>query len=172
MVPVPAAANPGDPSTDRPDDPDDLEKLAAYAAELVTAVEVALPGWVQRSVALRWSEANAGDPPPEVLEAAREAAAAAVDQVVPPLRELVALDVARQPTNPLSLIRAAVVHPTRVLAGAGVPPVERDQDAVRLFPDDAYDLAPAAFADLDPSVHEPGLRWGAAKAHVLLRRRR
>jgi hypothetical protein len=168
MVPMAAAANPAD----RPDDPADLEALAAYADALVVAVEVALPAWVQRSVADRWPQANGGEAPPEVREAAREAAAAAVDDVVPPLRELLARDVAEQATNPLSLIRGAVVHPTQVLAGAGVPPVARDQDAVRLFPDDAYDLVPAAFGDLDPSVHEPGLTWGAAKAHVLLRRRR
>jgi hypothetical protein len=35
-----------------------------------------------------------------------------------------------------------------------------------------YDLSPAAFADLDPSLREPGLTWGAAKAHVHLARRR
>jgi hypothetical protein len=158
---------------DRPDDPADLEALAGYADDLVAAVEVALPGWVQRSVADRWSQANGGgELPPEVQEATREAAAAAVDDVVPPLRELVALDVAQQPTNPLELIRRAVVHPTRVLAGAGVPDVVRDEQARRLFPDDRYDLVPGAFGDLDEAVHEPGIRWGAAKAHVLLRRRR
>jgi hypothetical protein len=59
-----------------------------------------------------------------------------------------------------------------VLVEAGVAPVRRDPHAERLFPDDVYDLAPAAFADLDPSVHEPGLVWGAAKAHVVLARRR
>jgi hypothetical protein len=59
-----------------------------------------------------------------------------------------------------------------VLAGAGVPDVVRDEQARRLFPDDRYDLVPGAFGDLDEAVHEPGIRWGAAKAHVLLRRRR
>jgi putative CocE/NonD family hydrolase len=43
---------------------------------------------------------------------------------------------------------------------------------VHSFPDDAYDLGPASFADIDPSLHEPGLMWGAAKAHVHLARRR
>jgi hypothetical protein len=167
-----AMAPPAAPS-DRPDDPADLEALARYADELVSAVEVALPAWVQRSVAERWSQANGvGELPPEVQEAAREAAAAAVDDVVPPLRRLVSLDVAEQPTNPLEVIRRAVVHPTRVLAGAGVPEVARDERARTLFPDDGYDLVPGAFGDLDPAVHDPGIRWGAAKAHVLLRRRR
>jgi hypothetical protein len=64
------------------------------------------------------------------------------------------------------------VHPTQVLAEAGVPPVERDEHAARLFPDDRYDLAPATFSDLDEALHEPGLVWGAAKAHVVLARRR
>ena len=40
------------------------------------------------------------------------------------------------------------------------------------FPDDPYDLTPGSFADVDPSLHEPGLVWGAAKAHVVLARRR
>ena len=67
---------------------------------------------------------------------------------------------------------AAVRYPTAVLVGAGVPPVERDEFTERRFPEDVYDLAPATFADLDPSLHEPGLTWGAAKAHVHLARRR
>ncbi|HJR26089.1 MAG TPA: hypothetical protein VJ804_11480, partial [Acidimicrobiales bacterium] len=87
-------------------------------------------------------------------------------------RALLAEDVAEQRSNPLSLVRRAVVHSTRVLAAAGIEPVDRDAEARRLFPDDVYDLVPATFADLDQSVLEPGIAWGAAKAHVLLRRRR
>lgn len=165
MVGMPPAANPID-------DPADLTALAGYADDLLAAVEVALPTWVQRQVADRWSAFHGGEPSPEVLDAARDAATAAVDDVVPALRELLARDVAEQTTNPLALIRRAVVHPTRALASAGVPPVARDPHAERLFPDDTYDLTPGAFADLDPTVHEPGLHWGAAKAHVILRRRR
>jgi hypothetical protein len=59
-----------------------------------------------------------------------------------------------------------------VLAAAGVPPVGRDEVARRLHPDDDYDLTPASFADISPELHEPGLVWGAAKAHVVLARRR
>lgn len=155
------------------DDPDDLAKLADYADALAEAVEVALPGWVQRAVAQRWAEANDGAELPEpVAEAARDAAEQARDEVGPALRALLALDVEQQPTGPLDVIRRAVVHPTRVLAGAGVPSVQRDEHARRIFPEDDYDLSPGAFGDLDPSVHEPGLLWGAAKAHVVLHRRR
>jgi hypothetical protein len=70
------------------------------------------------------------------------------------------------------VLRAAVRHPTAVLAEAGVPEVVRDRFAEETFPADVYDLSPAAFADIDPALAEPGLVWGAAKAHVVLTRRR
>lgn len=160
-----AAPNPAD-------DPADLDALAGYAEDLATAVAVALPGWVQRVVAERWVQWQGGELPQELAAATLDAAAAASVAVVPSLRELLAEDVGDQRTNPLSIVRRAVVFPTRVLAAAGMPEVVRDEHAERLFPDDVYDLVPAAFGDLDPGAHEPGLRWGAAKAHVLLRRRR
>ncbi|MDP1819465.1 MAG: hypothetical protein Q8K58_06155 [Acidimicrobiales bacterium] len=154
------------------DDPRDLEALSRYADELFAAVEVALPAWVQRCIGRRWEEWRGEELPSAVQDAARDAAGLAADTVLPPLRELLGEDVGIQRSNPLDLLRRAVSFPTQVLAVAGVPPVVRDAQAERLFPDDAYDLAPASFGDLDPSVHEPGLHWGAAKAHVLLRRRR
>jgi hypothetical protein len=95
-----------------------------------------------------------------------------VAEVEPRLRRLLADDVDVQRTNPLAILRSAVRFPTAVLLGAGVPPVRRDAQAEAMFPDDVYDLSPATFADLGPSVHEPGLVWGAAKAHVMISRRR
>jgi hypothetical protein len=59
-----------------------------------------------------------------------------------------------------------------VLRAAGVPPIVRDEFDERAFPDDVYGLIPAAFADIDASLYEPGLVWGAAKAHAHLVRRR
>ena len=165
MVPVGTAANPSD-------DPGDAAALVRYAAALADAVVAALPGWVERSVAARFADWSGQPAPDEVREAAAAAGREAVAEVEPPLRQLLATDVDAQRTNPLALLRRAVRHPTDVLARAGVPPVERDAHAERLFPADLYDLGPAAFADLGPEVHEPGLVWGAAKAHVLLRRRR
>ena len=145
-----------------PDDPADA---------LLEAVSSALPVWVERVVAERYVQWSHRSAPPAVLEDARRAGQDARAAVEPPLRDLLATDVDAQRTNPLSIIRTAVRFPTAVLAGAGVPPVERDQHAVRLFPDDHYDLSPAAFADLGDTVHEPGVVWGAAKAHLVLRRR-
>ena len=151
---------------------DDDAALRGHAVRLADGIDAALPGWVERVVALRWEQWR-GEPVPEAIaDQARDAGGRARSDVGPRVRALLLTDVDAQPTGPLALVREAVVHPTRVLADAGMPEVERDEHAVRLFPDDVYDLAPAAFADLDPDLHEPGLIWGAAKAHVVLARRR
>jgi hypothetical protein len=162
-----------DPDANPLDDPGDAAALARHAAALVDAVDAALVAWVQRMVEDRWRRANGGAPITDELRArARAVGERARGQLVPQLRSLVATDVDEQRTNPLALLRRAVPAVTEVLEAAGVPPVARDAEAERLFPDDVYDLTPGAFADLDPSVHEPGLVWGAAKAHVILARRR
>jgi hypothetical protein len=123
-------------------------------------------------VVARWSAWQGAEVPADVLDAARAAGAQAHAALLPELRDLLATDVDAQRSNPLAVIRRGVPYATAVLQAAGVPPVRRDADAERLFPDDVYDLTPAAFADVGSSVHEPGIVWGAAKAHVILRRRR
>jgi hypothetical protein len=97
---------------------------------------------------------------------------AATDDLGPRIRVLLATDVDDQRGNPLQVARELTSYATGVLRGAGVPPVVRDAEAERQFPDDDYDLTPASFADLDPRLAEIGIAWGAAKAHVVLRRRR
>ena len=149
----------------------DEQALAAHAAALADGIEAALPGWVRRSVA-RLLVAWAGTADASVLAAADEAGARARSELMPELRALLGSDVDAQRQSPLSLLRTAVRYPTSVLRAAGVPPVQRDEFAERAFPADVYDLAPAAFADLDPDLAEVGLVWGAAKAHVVLARRR
>jgi hypothetical protein len=139
--------------------------------DLVRAIADAVGPWVERAVHDR-HRAWAGTVPAEVATAARAAGDAAREEVVVALGRLVALAVEAQRTNPLSLLRAAVRHPTAVLAAAGVPEVVRDRFAEDAFPADVYDLSPAAFADVAPELAEPGLLWGAAKAHVVLSRRR
>jgi hypothetical protein len=149
----------------------DAELLAGFAVALADAVDVAIGPWVVRSVA---AVADAWRPglAPRLVPAATDAGEQAARDVGPRVRALLLTDVDQQATGPLALLREAVRYPTAVLADAGVPPVVRDEFAVRAFPDDAYGLAPAAFADVDPGLHEPGLVWGAAKAHVVLARRR
>jgi hypothetical protein len=144
--------------------------VQSHATALADAVDAALPGWVERSVARLVVAWTGSDPEPAVLEAARVAGRRAASEVGGAVRALVEADVDEQRTTPLSLLRAAVRYPTEVLEAAGVPPVERDAIQERLLPDDVYDLSPATFADVDPSLAEPGMLWGAAKA--LAHRRR
>lgn len=151
--------------------PSDDERLAAYATALADGVDEVLPAWVLRCVRARaeaWRPGLGDELTPTAIDAGARAAA----EVGGAVRRLLATDVDEQPTGPLAVLRGAVAFPTEVLAAAGIPGVVRDEFAERAFPADVYDLAPAAFADLDPSLHEPGLVWGAAKAHVVLARRR
>jgi hypothetical protein len=154
-----------------PDDPADAAALAAYAAALGDAVEAAIPGWVDRSVR---QVLGAQDRPVDAAVAAAIAAAAdaAVADGASRVRALLATDVDAQRSNPLGILRSLVRHPTEVLRAAGATPVARDDFSARNFPDDVYDLTPANFADVDPSLHDPGITWGAAKAHIHLARRR
>jgi hypothetical protein len=142
-----------------------------HGRALAEAIEAALPGWVERTVRQRLSDAGMTAEPGIVL-AAERAGQVATREVGAAVRDLLDTDIDRQATTPLSLLRGAVRFPTGVLQEAGVPPVVRDEVQERLFPDDVYDLTPATFADVDPALAEPGLIWGAAKAHAHLQRHR
>ena len=146
-----------------------VDELAEPAHALADGVIAALPGWVERSVDARYRDAL-GPPPPEVVDAARRAGVEARDDVGPRLRALLDADVDEQRSTPLSIVREAVVYPTRVLAAAGVPSRERDPLDRAMFPDDTYGLTPASFADLDPQLTDAAIAWGAAKAWVHRRR--
>ena len=150
--------------------PDEL--LAECAAALTAAVEDVLAAWVVRSVEQRWQDYRGQPPPEELHTSALEAGQAACAEVPAALRRLLETDVEEQWTNPLAILRRAVVFPTAVLRAADVASVVRDRFAERAFPEDRYDLSPAAWADIDPALHEPGLRWGAAKAYAVLTRRK
>lgn len=148
------------------------EQAIDPATALADAIEAALPGWVERCVAHRAAGAGRAVHP-DVARAASAAGVRAQVEVGGRVRRLLALDIDEQRTNPLSLLRDAVRYPTEVLRGAGVPAVERRDDfAIRAFPDDEYDLTPATWADVDPSLQDPGITWGAWKAYTHLSRRR
>lgn len=147
-----------------------MVQVEPHATALAEAVEVALPGWVERSVTRIMAAWLGQAPDAGIVEAAREAGRRAGAEVGAQVRALVAADIDDQWTTPLSLLRAAVRYPTAVLQDAGVPPVERDPFREKLEPRDLYDLSPASFADVDPALAEPGMVWGAAKA--LAHRRR
>jgi hypothetical protein len=152
-------------------DDDNDEALTGFADQLAAAVEAALPGWVERSVE-QLLQAHGDRVDGEQRAAAADAGRRAASEVGSEVRALLELDVDEQRTNPLAVLRRAVGYPTAVLREAGVPPVVRSEFDERAFPDDIYGLSPATWSDIDPALQEPGLVWGAAKAHVVLRRRR
>jgi hypothetical protein len=146
--------------------------MREHAMALADAIDVALPGWVQGCVARRLHDrpGAAASAPDRISAASRVAGEQARRDIGPRVRALLEADIDEQRTTPLALLREAVRYPTSVLRSAGVPPVERDDAQVRLFPDDVYDLNPATFADVDPSLADLGLAWGAAKAWAHRRR--
>jgi hypothetical protein len=146
-------------------------RLGELARQLAEGVEAALPRWVEASVE-NLLVAYAGQAEPRVLVEAGTAGRRARDDVGSRLRRLLEADPDEQWTNPLSIVRDAVVYPTEVLRAAGIPPVVRDELAQTQFPDDDYDLTPTRFADLDPALHVLSLEWGAAKAFVVKSRHR
>jgi hypothetical protein len=141
------------------------------SAALAAAVDAVLTDWVESSVE-RIVIAYRGDVPEGLVTAARDAATAARADIGTELRRFLAMDVDEQSTNPLTILRRAVRYPTAVLRDAGVPEVVRDEFRERAFPEDVYDLSPATWGDVDESLQEPGLVWGAWKAKTVLDRRR
>ena len=126
-----------------------------HAQALADGIEAALPEWVVRCVARFVPE-----PGPAAEEAGRQAAI----EVGGAVRDLLAQDIDEQHSTPLTILREAVKYPTAVLRELGVDPVDRDPYAVERFPDDDYDLTPANWSDVDPSLQDLGIAWGAAKA--------
>jgi hypothetical protein len=129
-----------------------------------------LPGWVVARVAFiadAWGRLHA-DARARLDADAIAAGSAATVRVVASLRELFAVPPAAQRTTPLEIVRSATREVTEVLASAGIPEVERDEFAVRAFPDDLYDVTPATLSDLgDEDLGPLQLAWGLAKAKVL-----
>lgn len=144
-------------------------QLAEYARALAEGIEAALEAWVVRCVerlVVAWS----GSFSEKIAAASHVVGATAAAEVGAELRRLLATDIDDQWTTPLDLVRSAVRYPTALLVELGVPPVERDEFSVLRFPRDVYALTPASFADLDPSLAETGIVWGAAKAFEHKRR--
>ena len=139
--------------------------------DLITAVDHVIEGWLVRITRNRLSDhlsVITTDVDAEIAAAAREARSATIAR----LREVIFADVDAQAANPLQVLRQAVDLPAAVLRRAGVPVVERDEFDARINPNDVYALYPAHWSDIDESLTEPGIVWGAAKAATVLQRRR
>ena len=149
----------------------DEQVFAEYSRQLADQIEHVLADWVVMSVRTR-VEASGATFDGGIAESAAAAGARCRDEVAPQVRALLSTDLDDQRSTPLAILRAATTYATEVLSDAGIPPVPRDEFEVRAFPSDVYAMSPASFADVDESLGEPGLVWGAAKAHVHLARRR
>lgn len=142
-----------------------------YSAALIAAVDRVAAQWVVRSVVETANAILPGSGTALAGEAERAGERARVE-LVERLTELLGRDVEAQRRGPLEVLRDAVSYPSAVLRAAGIPAAERDEFEVRAFPDDVYGLVPASFADFHPDLSDPGVAWGAAKAHVIMARRR
>ena len=155
-------------------DPPTLEadeaRLAEVSIELAAAIIEAVPGWVSRIVLDRLGAVlPLDDGRAQRIDEIGSALAASLAE---PVLGVLTADVDSGVGTPLALIRAAVTPVTELLHELGVAPSGRDPFAAEHFPDDHYDLGPPSFAAIDSSLHVLGLTWGAARAHVHLRRRR
>lgn len=142
-----------------------------YSQQLIDAIDAVVEAWVTRCVhavaAVQHIEISQDDRR-RITEVAQNTR---VD-VHGRLTALLTSDVDDQRGNPLDVLRRAVAGPTQLLRELGARPIARDDFAERAFPDDVYGLGPAAFADIDESLVEPGIVWGAWKAKTVLDRRR
>ena len=140
-------------------------------ADLIGAIDRVVENWLLR-VAVDLYRAHRGDVDPEFLESATAAAREGGRWTVERLRSTLEVDVDAQRVNPLQTLREAVRFPSEVLRTAGVPSIVRDEYDERINPDDIYGIGPAHWNDIDESLTEPGIIWGAAKASTVLQRRR
>ena len=149
-----------------PTDParDEIE-LERYGADLVRAVDEGIVEWVLMTVT-QVATAQLDTVPAGLAAQARIAGETVRAEVVPRMTALVSTDVDEQRSTPLSLVRDAQAHVTRVLREADVPPVARDPFDKELLTDDVYAVGPASFAEISFEAQDAAIRWGAAKAHV------
>ena len=146
------------------------DHLAAAAAGLGSGFREVFPAVVEAQVArvvTAWGRLT-----PDELIAVGKAARAAGEQASRVLADEWESQASLSPEHhrrgPLEFLRELAPYPTAVLAGAGIPPVRRDDFSLGRFPDDVYGLIVERFIDLPharaPELHAIHLTWGVAKA--------
>ena len=140
-------------------------------ADLIDAIDKVVEGWLIR-VAETVFVAGNGVLTGDFRRAAQAAAREGATWTMTKLHAALEVDVDAQRVNPLQILRDAVRFPTEVLLAAGIPTLQRDEFDVKINPDDVYGIGPAHWNDIDESLTEPGIIWGAAKASTVLQRRR
>jgi hypothetical protein len=145
---------------------DDVQ-LDDAPAELLVAARRVVPGWMRR-VALAEC-ARGGVDPSAIGPGLDRTIDAAATAALADLADLLATDVDEQRATPLSLLRSSTRPVEELLAAHGVSAPVTDAGPDRGA---GSGLGPATWSDVDPSLHEPGLTWGAWKAMTVLGRRR
>ncbi len=145
--------------------------IAAVAQEFHRTVVEATPSWVRRCV-IEVTTSQRIEMPDDFDDMMDQASARAARFIDVRLGALLDTDIDRQQSTPLAVIREAVRFPVEVLHQLGASQVHRLDMERWAFPNDPFGLTPANLADLDQSVHQAGLIWGATKAGLHLQRRR
>ena len=141
--------------------------LAEHAAGLGDLLVDIVPAWVDHALRVR----SPHETDPAALQAAsRRVVESAQTTTLPAIVRLLDADIDEQWSSPLDIVRSLVPVITGELDGLGAQVVARDPGTIDMYPDDRFALIPATFADIHPDLHQPGLAWGAAKAHIHLRR--
>ena len=141
--------------------------LAEHAAALRDRLVDVVPGWV--GGALRARAPHDADPA-TLQETTVRLVQLAEGETLFAIAQLLETDIDDQWTSPLEMVRSLVAPITEGLDSLGAKIVPRQPGTAELYPDDRFALTPATFADVHPDLHEPGLAWGAAKAHIHLKR--
>lgn len=150
------------------DDVQPDEAATDPGAVLLETARRVVPGWLRR---ISIEAGRRGGVDAAQLESRIDAVVErASGDLLERLADLLGTDVDEQRTTPLTLLRSSVREPTQLLHELGaVPPSPSADDR---FPADVFRLGPATWSDVDPSLHEPGIAWGAWKAMTVLARRR
>lgn len=146
-------------------DANDEAKFLEHGQQLHRAVSGAIRPWLDALIESRVSGSSLTTELAETLDGITTA----VDRSI---AELINADVEKPLSGPLERIRREVEPLNDVLDRLGVSPPHRDPVDVQMRPGDRHALGPMTFRDLGDDVHEAGITWGAAKAHLHLQRRR
>jgi hypothetical protein len=98
----------------------------------------------------------------------------AAEEVEGKVSELLAVveDLRPVPPRVLGVLQEAVPYPAGVLEQARVPRARRDRLAIKLYPDDVYNVAPRSLAELHPMMPELLASWEEARFAVVRERYR
>lgn len=141
-----------------------------YSARLLETSNEVVAQWVERLIRKHCDDQKISD---LVVGDLLSSVVARVNREVHSnLHELLSLDVLEQRSNPLAIFRQATRSVSELLTQIGCTPKARDEFDERSFPDDIFGLSPATWADIDETMVEPGIEWGAWKAATIMMRKK